>query len=118
MMMGFTFAIGIALAYVIKVMIWVFLGLNKKGMHTIVVHYKAYVRNNRIEKARIAKAMKIIDDNGEIKLFQLHEDRNRFDRKEKVRDLYAIARMHFSDKKDGANDNKMDSLYEYHHGKI
>ncbi len=118
-MMGLTFLIGFALAYLIKVMIWSFLSMNRRNMSSVVTHYKAYSRSKRMEMARIRRALDTMD--GDLVNYTM-EDPNRNDKKEKVGGLYGIAGFRYGQSarksKEKDKDEEMNRLYEFHHGEV
>lgn len=121
LMIGITAAIGFALAYLIKLLVAAFIFFNKNELSSIVTYYKVYSRSRRIEALRIRQALETMDGNSGADLVNyLREDRNKFDRKEKVGSMYGIAGFHYSDsgKKEAEKDKEMDRLFEYHHGEV
>ncbi len=120
LMMGFTFLVGMALAFLIKAMIGLFFFLDGKGISGLATQYRAISRSNRMEMARIRKAVKLMDGSPDTSLLNyVLEDRNTDPGRQQQKDLDRLASFHTGDRQAKAKkDEEMDRLYEFHHGEV
>ncbi len=115
LMMGFTFLVGMVFAYIIKLLVFIF--FDRKGVRELADQYRAVSRSNRMEMARIRKAVRLMDGSQDTSLLNyVLEDRND-DNRQKIKDLEKLAAFHYGDHGEQKGDEEMNSLYEFH-GKV
>ena len=104
-MMGFTFLVGIAFAYVLKAMTFLFSGLSEKGLYEVL-------KKSRIDIARTYRYIRTVTrlDGGSAAGDAKSEADHAMD---------GLAEYHLGNLEDAAKqDKEMTCLYELHHGKI
>lgn len=113
LMMGFTFIVGIAFAYVLKLMILLFSRLNGEGLSVMAGKARAYFA----ELARTYDYIRSVirTDDGSMGEMPLDPDT----KDETILAMNGMAEYHFGNLAEPSKkDTEMNLLYELHHGKI
>ncbi len=117
MMMGFTFAVGIAFAYLLKLMILLFSCFGKNGMTVWMKKSRVWGRAYRMGVEHIYREARYITlpDEGRTPAASLMLGTYAG----KTRAIDGLAEYHFGDPEESAlQDKEMKRLYEFHYGKI
>ncbi len=112
LMMGFTFLVGIAFAYVLKAMTFFFSGLSEKGLSAVLKNGRVWRRAYRMDIARTYRYIRTVTrlDGGFITGDAKSDADHGMD---------GLAEYHLGNLEDTAKqDKEMSCLYELHHGKI
>lgn len=111
-MMGFTFLVGIAFAYVLKAMTFLFSGLSEKGLYKVLKKSRIWGRAYRMDIARTYRYIRTVTrlDGGSAAGDAKSEADHAMD---------GLAEYHLGNLEEAAKqDKEMTCLYELHHGKI
>lgn len=113
MMMGFTFIVGIAFAYVLKLMTLLFSCLNGRELSEFAARARAYFAELAWTYDYIRSAIR--SDDGSMGEMPLDPDT----KNETVHAMNGMAEYHFGNLGEPSKkDTEMNLLYELHHGKI
>jgi hypothetical protein len=116
MMMGFTFIVGMAVAYAIRLLVAIFLFFSKRD---VVKESKAYVKNGPKRLSKIRTAMHLLEKMSDVELLKyVYENKNKYDPEEKVEDLYSISRFYNGTGRDPKDHDDTNELIKFYHGEV
>ncbi len=117
LMMGFTFIVGIAFAYVLKLMTFFFSRLGGKEISASMERGRIWLRAYRMDLTRTYRYIWSATRTDDGSLADMAPDEEA--QAEAARTQDGLAEYHFGNLLDaGKQDPEMSRLYELHHGKI
>lgn len=130
LMMGFTIIVGMCVAYLIKIMLQLFIFSDVTNITKVIIRHRAQVRSKRCDRARVRESLAIMEQSMDIGLLSnLYENvapPGSDDCESKVKSLYDISRFRGAGdngrkkSETSQNENTEDSipLIKFYHGEV
>lgn len=118
-MMGFTFIVGMSVAYIIKFLVEIFHFFRKGNISAVFRDYKAKLVYEQKRRENIKKLMSLMEENSEVGLLRyLYENKNKYDVEEEVDDLYNLFKFYRGIYKDKKENDGINELIKYYNGEV
>jgi hypothetical protein len=90
-MMGFTFLVGMAVAYLIKFLVYIFLFFKVETITHTLANYKSKIAHENWRRASIRRMLYSQEQNSDVEFLRyIYENKNKHNAKEVVDDLYNL----------------------------
>ncbi len=118
-MMGFTFLVGMGVAYIIKFLVETFHFFRKGNVSTVIRDYKTRIVYERKRRENIKKVMALMEEKSEIDLLRyLYENKNKYNVDEEVDDIYNLFKFYRGIYKDKKESEGINELIKYYDGEV
>lgn len=118
-MMAFTFAVGMGVAFVMKSLVYLYFFFQKENVAAVVSDFKTRRRADNKRKHEIKKLLTLMERDTDVQLLRyIYENKDKRDAKESVDDLYDLFNFYRGIYKDNKDDDGIDDLFKYYHGKV
>ncbi len=118
-MMGFTFLVGMGVAYVIKILVDIFHFFRPGNVSHVVLDYKAKIAHERLRSANMKKVISMMGKNSDVELLRyIYENKNKNDVEEVVDDLYNLSKFYSGIYKDSKENDGITDLIKYYNGEV
>lgn len=118
-MMGFTFIVGIGVAYVIKLLVAIFHFFRPGHVSEFVQDYKQKLAFEYKRRQNIKKVLLMMEKDSDVELIKyLYKNRNIHNTEEEVDDLYNLFNFYRGIYKDKKESDGINELIKYYHGEV
>ncbi len=118
-MMGFTFLVGMGVAYIIKILVEVFHFFRAGNVSSVVRDYKSKIEHERQMQSVRKKAIAMMGKDSDVELLRyMYENRNKYDVQEEVDDTYNLFNFYRGIYKDKKESDGINDLIKYYNGEV
>ncbi len=118
-MMGFTFLVGMGVAYVIKILVAIFHFFEPGNVTAVIKDYKSRLAYERQRRNNMKKVLVMMEKNSDVELLKyLYENRDKNDVEEEVDDLYNLFKFYRGIYKDKKESEGINDLIKYYNGEV